>query len=202
MLCIQEKWNAGRKLTCFNSTLGRGVVNGSSDELVVKAPFSIPWASPRLMWSSLFPSITEHIDFATPIQQPATEPLCNGNLPTSMHTLDHLHGVSNRASLHYTGESQLTEVRARPPSTCCVLRVTVTVQLIVEGTFASVFLLVFCWVASDPANFLSGPLEWASTFFFSFSFNNWTFSSYLPLKIYGILSHHQQRLLKRNIWGS
>ncbi|KAK2100563.1 hypothetical protein P7K49_021911 [Saguinus oedipus] len=38
------------------------------------------------------------------------EPLCNGNLPTSMHTLDHLHGVSNRASLHYTGESQLTEV--------------------------------------------------------------------------------------------
>ncbi|OBS57450.1 hypothetical protein A6R68_11426, partial [Neotoma lepida] len=37
------------------------------------------------------------------------EPLCNGNLPTSMHTLDHLHGVSNRASLHYTGESQLTE---------------------------------------------------------------------------------------------
>ncbi|XP_070930921.1 tetratricopeptide repeat protein 17 isoform X3 [Macaca nemestrina] len=54
--------------------------------------------------------ITEHIDFATPIQQPAMEPLCNGNLPTSMHTLDHLHGVSNRASLHYTGESQLTEV--------------------------------------------------------------------------------------------
>lgn len=27
-----------------------------------------------------------------------------------MHTLDHLQGVSNRASLHYTGESQLTEV--------------------------------------------------------------------------------------------
>lgn len=63
-----------------------------------------------LMWSSSFSSITEHIDFATPIQQPAMEPLCNGNLPTSMHTLDHLHGVSNRASLHYTGESQLTEV--------------------------------------------------------------------------------------------
>ncbi|XP_066219073.1 tetratricopeptide repeat protein 17 isoform X1 [Saccopteryx leptura] len=54
--------------------------------------------------------ITEHIDFATPIQQPAMEPVCNGNLPTSMHTLDHLHGVANRASLHYTGESQLIEV--------------------------------------------------------------------------------------------
>lgn len=65
------------------------------------------------MWSSPFLSITEHIDFATPIQQPAMEPLCNGNLPTSMHTLDHLHGVSNRASLHYTGESQLTEVSAQ-----------------------------------------------------------------------------------------
>lgn len=66
-----------------------------------------------LRWSSAFFSITEHIDFATPIQQPAMEPVCNGNLPTSMHTLDHLQGVSNRASLHYTGESQLTEVSAR-----------------------------------------------------------------------------------------
>lgn len=68
---------------------------------------------PWLTWESPFSSITEHIDFATPIQQPAMEPLCNGNLPTSMHTLDHLHGVSNRASLHYTGESQLTEVSAQ-----------------------------------------------------------------------------------------
>nr|XP_026260333.1 tetratricopeptide repeat protein 17 [Urocitellus parryii] len=88
---------------------------------------SLGWPSPdeclKLRWveltaivstwlavSSKNIDITEHIDFATPIQQPATEPLCNGNLPTSMHTLDHLHGVSNRASLHYTGESQLTEV--------------------------------------------------------------------------------------------
>ncbi|XP_072474543.1 tetratricopeptide repeat protein 17 isoform X4 [Notamacropus eugenii] len=54
--------------------------------------------------------ITEHIDFATQLQEPATEPLCNSNLPASMHTLDHLHGVANRASLHYTGESQLKEV--------------------------------------------------------------------------------------------
>ncbi|XP_073900741.1 tetratricopeptide repeat protein 17 isoform X4 [Castor canadensis] len=88
---------------------------------------SLGWPSPdeclKLRWveltaivstwlavSSKNIDITEHIDFATPIQQPATEPLCNGNLPTSMHTLDHLHGVSNRASLHYMGESQLTEV--------------------------------------------------------------------------------------------
>ncbi|XP_044775410.1 tetratricopeptide repeat protein 17 isoform X4 [Neomonachus schauinslandi] len=88
---------------------------------------SLGWPSPdeclKLRWveltaivstwlavSSKNIDITEHIDFATPIQQPAMEPLCNGNLPTSMHTLDHLHGVSNRASLHYTGESQLTEV--------------------------------------------------------------------------------------------
>ncbi|ETE68133.1 Tetratricopeptide repeat protein 17 [Ophiophagus hannah] len=54
--------------------------------------------------------ITEHIDFATPLQEPAMEPLCNANLPASMHTLDHLHGVANRASLHYMGESQLKEV--------------------------------------------------------------------------------------------
>ncbi|ERE69609.1 tetratricopeptide repeat protein 17-like isoform 1 [Cricetulus griseus] len=88
---------------------------------------SLGWPSPdeclKLRWveltaivstwlavSSKNIDITEHIDFATPIQQPAMEPLCNGNLPTSMHTLDHLQGVANRASLHYTGESQLTEV--------------------------------------------------------------------------------------------
>lgn len=55
-------------------------------------------------------SITEHIDFATQLQEPAMEPLCNPNLPASMHTLDHLQGVSSRASLHYSGESQLKEV--------------------------------------------------------------------------------------------
>ncbi|XP_034040612.1 tetratricopeptide repeat protein 17 [Thalassophryne amazonica] len=54
--------------------------------------------------------ITEHIDFATPLQEPAAEPLCNGNLAASMHTLDHLAGVANRAAIHYTGESQLREV--------------------------------------------------------------------------------------------
>ncbi|XP_045067065.1 tetratricopeptide repeat protein 17 isoform X1 [Coregonus clupeaformis] len=54
--------------------------------------------------------ITEHIDFATPLQEPAVEPLCNANLATSMHTLDHLSGVANRAAIHYTGESQLREV--------------------------------------------------------------------------------------------
>lgn len=54
--------------------------------------------------------ITEHIDFATQLQEPAMEPLCNANLPASMHTLDHLLGVANRASLHYMGESQLKEV--------------------------------------------------------------------------------------------
>ncbi|CAF99942.1 unnamed protein product, partial [Tetraodon nigroviridis] len=54
--------------------------------------------------------ITEHIDFATPLQEPAAEPLCNANLAASMHTLDHLSGVANRASIHYTGESQLLEV--------------------------------------------------------------------------------------------
>lgn len=56
-------------------------------------------------------SITEHIDFATPLQEPAAEPVCNANLPASMHTLDHLGGVANRGSIHYTGESQLKEVR-------------------------------------------------------------------------------------------
>ncbi|KAK2501085.1 hypothetical protein MC885_004582, partial [Smutsia gigantea] len=88
---------------------------------------SLGWPSPdecvKLRWveltaivstwlavSSKNIDITEHIDFATPIQQPAVEPLCNSNLPTSMHTLDHLHGVSSRASLHYPGERQLTEV--------------------------------------------------------------------------------------------
>uniref|UniRef100_W5KV93 Tetratricopeptide repeat domain 17 n=1 Tax=Astyanax mexicanus TaxID=7994 RepID=W5KV93_ASTMX len=54
--------------------------------------------------------ITEHIDFATPLQEPAVEPVCNANLPASMHTLDHLGGVANRGSIHYTGESQLKEV--------------------------------------------------------------------------------------------
>ncbi|XP_054828239.1 tetratricopeptide repeat protein 17 isoform X2 [Eublepharis macularius] len=53
--------------------------------------------------------ITDHIDFATQLQEPAMEPLCNANLPASMHTLDHLQGVASRASLHYTGESQLKE---------------------------------------------------------------------------------------------
>lgn len=57
-----------------------------------------------------FLSITEHIDFATPLQEPAAEPLCNANLAASMHTLDHLSGVANRAAIHYTGESQLLEV--------------------------------------------------------------------------------------------
>lgn len=55
-------------------------------------------------------SITEHVDFATPLQEPAAEPLCNANLAASMHTLDHLAGVANRAAIHYTGESQLREV--------------------------------------------------------------------------------------------
>ncbi|CAL8244280.1 unnamed protein product [Lota lota] len=54
--------------------------------------------------------ITEHIDFATPLQEPAAEPLCNANLAASMHTLDHLAGVANRAAIHYTGEIQLREV--------------------------------------------------------------------------------------------
>ncbi|XP_058484707.1 tetratricopeptide repeat protein 17 isoform X1 [Solea solea] len=54
--------------------------------------------------------ITDHIDFATPLQEPAAEPLCNANLAASMHTLDHLAGVANRAAIHYTGESQLREV--------------------------------------------------------------------------------------------
>uniref|UniRef100_A0A3Q3A0P1 Tetratricopeptide repeat domain 17 n=1 Tax=Kryptolebias marmoratus TaxID=37003 RepID=A0A3Q3A0P1_KRYMA len=54
--------------------------------------------------------ITEHIDFATPLQEPAAEPLCNANLAASMHTLDHLAGVANRAAIHYTGEGQLREV--------------------------------------------------------------------------------------------
>ncbi|XP_035376954.1 tetratricopeptide repeat protein 17 isoform X1 [Electrophorus electricus] len=54
--------------------------------------------------------ITEHIDFATPLQEPEAEPVCSANLPASMHTLDHLGGVANRGSIHYTGESQLREV--------------------------------------------------------------------------------------------
>ncbi|MBN3309932.1 TTC17 protein, partial [Amia calva] len=54
--------------------------------------------------------ITEHIDFATPLQEPAVEPVCNANLPATMHTLDHLSGVANRGGIHYTGESQLREV--------------------------------------------------------------------------------------------
>ncbi|XP_072278323.1 tetratricopeptide repeat protein 17 [Pyxicephalus adspersus] len=54
--------------------------------------------------------ITEHVDFATPLQEPGVEPLCNANLAASMHTLDHLYGVANRAAIHYTGESQLKEV--------------------------------------------------------------------------------------------
>ncbi|XP_077143209.1 tetratricopeptide repeat protein 17 isoform X1 [Ranitomeya variabilis] len=54
--------------------------------------------------------ITEHVDFATNLQEPGVEPLCNANLPASMHTLDHLYGVANRAAIHYTGESQLKEV--------------------------------------------------------------------------------------------
>ncbi|XP_030056665.1 tetratricopeptide repeat protein 17 isoform X2 [Microcaecilia unicolor] len=54
--------------------------------------------------------ITEHIDFVTQLQEPSIEPLCNANLAASMHTLDHLYGVSNRANIHYTGESQLKEV--------------------------------------------------------------------------------------------
>ena len=65
-------------------------------------------------------SITEHIDFGTPLQEPAAEPLCNANLAASMHTLDHLAGVANRAAIHYTGESQLREVsRGRSHSHTC-----------------------------------------------------------------------------------
>ncbi|KAJ3593701.1 hypothetical protein NHX12_006035, partial [Muraenolepis orangiensis] len=45
-----------------------------------------------------------------PLQEPAAEPLCNANLAASMHTLDHLAGVANRAAIHYTGEIQLREV--------------------------------------------------------------------------------------------
>nr|XP_010305968.1 PREDICTED: tetratricopeptide repeat protein 17 [Balearica regulorum gibbericeps] len=67
-------------------------------------------ASTWLAVSAKSIDITEHIDFATQLQEPAMEPLCNPNLPASMHTLDHLQGVSSRASLHYTGESQLKEV--------------------------------------------------------------------------------------------
>uniref|UniRef100_A0A3P9LLN9 Tetratricopeptide repeat domain 17 n=1 Tax=Oryzias latipes TaxID=8090 RepID=A0A3P9LLN9_ORYLA len=69
------------------------------------------WTSPPLPalgWLFLIP--TNHIDFATPLQEPAVEPLCNANLAASMHTLDHLAGVANRAAIHYTGESQLREV--------------------------------------------------------------------------------------------
>ncbi|TRY65425.1 hypothetical protein DNTS_021895 [Danionella cerebrum] len=54
--------------------------------------------------------ITDHIDFGTPLQEPAVEPVCNANLAASMHTLDHLSGVANRGGIHYTGESQLREV--------------------------------------------------------------------------------------------
>ncbi|XP_063294194.1 tetratricopeptide repeat protein 17 isoform X1 [Pelobates fuscus] len=54
--------------------------------------------------------ITEHVDFATQLQEPGAEPLCNPNLAASMHTLDHLYGIANRAAIHYTGESQLKEV--------------------------------------------------------------------------------------------
>ncbi|XP_069761940.1 tetratricopeptide repeat protein 17 isoform X3 [Narcine bancroftii] len=53
--------------------------------------------------------ITEHIDFATSLQEPAVEPVCNANLQASMHTLDHLYGVASRLSIHYTGEKQLKE---------------------------------------------------------------------------------------------
>lgn len=63
-----------------------------------------------LSFSCFYCSITDHIDFATPLQEPAAEPLCNANLAASMHTLDHLAGVANRAAIHYTGESQLREV--------------------------------------------------------------------------------------------
>lgn len=54
--------------------------------------------------------ITEHVDFATHLQEPGAEPMCNANLAASMHTLDHLYGIANRAAIHYTGESQLKEV--------------------------------------------------------------------------------------------
>lgn len=70
------------------------------------------WSLYRICPFSLFHpcSITEHVDFATQLQEPGVEPLCNANLPASMHTLDHLYGVANRAAIHYTGESQLKEV--------------------------------------------------------------------------------------------
>ncbi|KAM8939986.1 LOW QUALITY PROTEIN: tetratricopeptide repeat protein 17 [Pelodytes ibericus] len=54
--------------------------------------------------------ITEHVDFSTQLQEPGVEPLCNANMAASMHTLDHLYGIANRAAIHYTGESQLKEV--------------------------------------------------------------------------------------------
>ncbi|KAK6472728.1 tetratricopeptide repeat protein 17-like [Huso huso] len=67
-------------------------------------------ASTWLAVSAKSIDITEHIDFATPLQEPAVEPICNPNLPATMHTLDHLNGVANRGGIHYTGESQLQEV--------------------------------------------------------------------------------------------
>lgn len=68
------------------------------------------WLFSTNIWFWTPHSITEHIDFATPLQEPAVEPVCNANLPASMHTLDHLSGVANRGGIHYTGESQLREV--------------------------------------------------------------------------------------------
>ena len=64
------------------------------------------------------------------------EPVCNGNLPTSMHTLDHLQGVSIRASLHYTGESQLTEVSVSCIQPVCGFCHRVMMQLIVKAQVA------------------------------------------------------------------
>lgn len=60
-----------------------------------------------------------------------------------MHTLDHLAGVANRASIHYTGEAQLREVqRLRPMitqtndqnnSSCmCELEMKAVFQLILK----------------------------------------------------------------------
>ncbi|XP_038052658.1 tetratricopeptide repeat protein 17-like [Patiria miniata] len=53
--------------------------------------------------------IEEHIDFQAKLPSKSLEPVCEADVGTSMHTLDHLEGMAGREELQYTAEQGLDE---------------------------------------------------------------------------------------------
>ncbi|XP_033645918.1 tetratricopeptide repeat protein 17-like [Asterias rubens] len=53
--------------------------------------------------------IEDHIDLQSPLLTSHLEPVCNAEVGTSMHTLDHLQGMAHRANMEYMAELGLDE---------------------------------------------------------------------------------------------